>query len=133
MNDSIGWSVLIHRLPPKPDYFRVRVRRRLQQLGAVAVKNAVYVLPHSDQSIEDFEWLDQEIRRDGGDAIVAETRFVSGITDAELIAHFSTRVASAYQDLRGEAGDGLSLEAPARTQLIAKLERRMEQILAHDP
>ena len=134
MDDSIGqWAVLIHRLPPKPDYFRVRVRRRLQQLGAVAVKNAVYVLPLSAESIEDFEWLAQEIRRDGGDAIVAETRFVSGITDEELIAQFSARAGAAYQDLLGAARDGLSLDAPARGQLIGKLERRLEQIVALDP
>ena len=39
------WLLLIHQLPAKPAYSRVKVWRRLQALGAVAVKNAVYALP----------------------------------------------------------------------------------------
>ena len=33
----------------------------LQGLGAVAVKNSVYVLPRSDQAFEDFQWVRREI------------------------------------------------------------------------
>ena len=40
---------------------RVKVWRRLQALGAVAVKNAVYALPAGEQAQEDFEWLAKEI------------------------------------------------------------------------
>ena len=49
------WLLLIHQLPPKPSYLRVRVWRRLQALGAAAIKNSVYVLPRTEQSREDFE------------------------------------------------------------------------------
>jgi hypothetical protein len=48
------WLLLIHQLPAKPAYLRVKIWRRLQALGAVAVKNAVYALPASDQAQEDF-------------------------------------------------------------------------------
>ena len=34
------WLMLIHQLPPKPAYLRVKIWRRLQALGAVAVKNS---------------------------------------------------------------------------------------------
>jgi len=51
------WLLLIHQLPPKPDYFRVKVWRRLQRIGAVAIKSSVYALPHTDQAAEDFQWL----------------------------------------------------------------------------
>ena len=40
-----GWLLLIHQIPPKPNYFRVKIWRRLQKLGAVAIKNSVYALP----------------------------------------------------------------------------------------
>src|SRR5262245_48491360 len=62
------WLLLIHQIPPKPDYFRVKVRRRLYQLGAIAIKNSVYVLPHSDEMLEDFQWLAREIEQEGGEA-----------------------------------------------------------------
>ena len=44
------WLLLIHQIRPKPDYFRVKIWRRLQRLGAVAIKNSVYVLPKSDHN-----------------------------------------------------------------------------------
>src|SRR5689334_6638574 len=64
------WLLLVHQLPPKPAYLRVKIWRRLQGLGAVSVKNSVYVLPTSDQAREDFQWLLREIERGGGDGMV---------------------------------------------------------------
>lgn len=82
------WLLLIHQIPPKPDYFRVKVRRRLRRIGARPLKNTVYVLPHSDEALEDFQWLAREIVADGGEAIVCEAAFVEGISDGELNAMF---------------------------------------------
>src|SRR6267143_2026795 len=56
------WLLLIHQIPPKPSYFRVKIWRRLQRLGAVGIKNSVYALPSSDQALEDFNWV---LRRKG--------------------------------------------------------------------
>jgi hypothetical protein len=81
--------LLIHQIPPKPDYFRVKVRRRLRRLGARPLKNSVYVLPRSDEAVEDFQWLAREIVAEGGDAVVCEAVFVSGISDPELEAMFN--------------------------------------------
>jgi len=47
------WLLLIHQIPPKPDYFRVRIGRRLQRIGAVPIKNSVYVLPNREDTYED--------------------------------------------------------------------------------
>src|SRR5205809_2651380 len=66
------WVLLIHQIPPKPDYFRIKVGRRLQRLGAVAIKNSVYVLPRSDETVEDFQWQMREIVAGGGEASVCE-------------------------------------------------------------
>jgi hypothetical protein len=83
------WLLLIHQIPPKPDYFRVKVRRRLQRIGAHPLKNSVYVLPNSEESLEDFLWLAQEIRAGGGEATVVEATFVAGHTDEEVSAMLS--------------------------------------------
>src|SRR5579885_3422278 len=86
MAASPAWLLFLHQLPPKPDYLRVKVRRRLKTLGAALVKNTVYVLPNSDESLEDFEWLREEITAAGGSAIIAEADFVDGISDEEVEA-----------------------------------------------
>src|SRR6058998_1883477 len=78
------WLLLIHQIPPKPDYLRVKVWRRLQRLGAVAIKNSVYVLPRSDQANEDFQWVLKDIVAEGGDASICEARFVEGLSDEQV-------------------------------------------------
>ena len=82
------WLLLIHQLPPKPDYLRVKVRRRLHQLGAVALKNTVYVLPRSEETLEDFQWLRREILGDGGEAMLLESEFLEGVSGASLESQF---------------------------------------------
>jgi len=85
---SQGWLLLIHQLPPKPTNLRVRIWRKLQKLGAVAIKSSVYVLPANDKTNEDFQWLKQEIESAGGEAAVFRADSVAGATDKEIIAAF---------------------------------------------
>src|SRR5438034_11715480 len=82
------WLLLVHLLPPKPTNLRVRIWRKLQQLGAVAIKNSVYVLPFNEKTHEDFQWLKQEIESAGGEATVFRAGAVEGATDKEIIALF---------------------------------------------
>jgi hypothetical protein len=96
------WLLLIHQIPPKPSYLRVKVGRRLQGLGAVAVKNSVYVLPRSDQAFEDFQWVRREIVDGGGDASVCEARFVEGLSDSGVETLFNAARDADYAALAQE-------------------------------
>jgi hypothetical protein len=91
MDDSTdSWLLLIHQLPLKPDYLRVKVRRRLQRLGAVPLRGSVYVLPDTEESREDFQWLLGEIKAEGGEAMLCRAAFLEGINDEELRAMFES-------------------------------------------
>jgi hypothetical protein len=94
------WLLLFHQVPPKPDYLRVKVRRRLQRIGAAALKSTVYVLPNTADGLEDFSWLAREISAMGGSAIVCETAFVAGITDEEVEAMLNAEIANAGETPR---------------------------------
>ncbi|HXH63172.1 MAG TPA: chromate resistance protein ChrB domain-containing protein [Gemmatimonadales bacterium] len=85
------WLLLFHQIPPKPDYVRVKVWRRLQRLGAVPVKNAVWVLPYSEQALEDFRWLLEEIVAGGGVASLCRGEFVDGLRVRDIEALFRRR------------------------------------------
>src|SRR5262245_27399951 len=89
-NDSSmqKWILLIHQLPPKPTNLRVRIWRKLQKLGSIAIKNSVYVLPANEKTNEDFQWLKQEIALAGGEAAVFRADAVEGATDKEIISAF---------------------------------------------
>jgi hypothetical protein len=96
------WLVLVHHLPPRPTRLRVRVWRQLQKLGAVAVKNSVYVLPWSEKTLEDFTWLQQEIAAGGGEAVLFRANAVAGTTDSEIIATFRSDRDTAYVRLAAD-------------------------------
>lgn len=106
--------MLIHQLPNSPAYLRVKMWRRLQKVGAVAVKNAVYVLPRSDQSLEDFHWIAREIIESGGDASVCEATFVEGIRTEALIKLFHEARELDYAELKKD------IEALAQEQRTAE-------------
>ncbi len=101
------WLLLIHQLPPKPTSLRVRIWRKLQKLGAVSLKNSVYVLPAGEKTQEDFQWVKQEVESAGGEATVLRAGSVEGATDEELISLFRTQRAEEYARVTAEL-DGLA-------------------------
>src|SRR4029079_11238063 len=86
-------------------YFRAKVGRRLQRLGAVAIKNAVYVLPSTEQTREDFQWVAREIGQEGGDATVCEANLVDGLKDEEVEAIFQAARQREYEEVARDVRD----------------------------
>ena len=128
------WLLLIHQIPPKPDYFRVKVRRRLQRMGAVALKNSVYVLPAREDTVEDFRWLLREIVAEGGEATICEGQLIEGITGSELVALFIAEreveyaaIAAAAQALETRAKLPAE-DSEQRSQLEAELGQLRHQL-----
>lgn len=96
------WLLLIHQIPPKPTYFRVKIWRRLQDLGAVAIKNSVYVLPKNDQTYEAFQWVMREITQGKGDATICSASFIDGLADNEVENLFNKARNAEYEELAEE-------------------------------
>jgi hypothetical protein len=122
------WLVLIHHLPPKPDYLRVKVRRKLQRIGAVAVKNSVYVLPVLDETLEDFQWLRGEIIAEGGEAMILNGDFLEGVPDGALEQTGRDERDREYRELV-DAAHGLT--APSDADLV-RLRRQLAEIVRRD-
>src|SRR6266849_4308066 len=111
-----GWLLLIHQIPPKPNYFRVKIWRRLQRLGAVGIKNSVYALPASDQAHEDLNWVLREIVEGGGDASLVEARFVEGLSDEQVQEMFRAARDADYLEITKEARE-LARKLPRKNDL----------------
>jgi len=136
------WLLLIHQIPPRPNYLRVKVWRRLQRLGAVTVKNSVYVLPRSDQAQEDFQWVAREIVEGGGDASICEARFVEGLTDDQVVAMFHAardadyaQVSDAARRLLKGIGSGPRVGSEKRAPVeaeLTRLKRRTAEVASID-
>lgn len=126
-NDEIGpppaglrWLLLLHQLPAKPAYLRVKIWRRLQGLGAISVKNSVYALPASEQTLEDFQWLLREIEEGGGEGLICEANLVDGLSDEEIRALFDAARDADYEEIAKElrllAADMEPLDAGAQSE-----------------
>ncbi len=96
------WILLIHSIPQKPDYLRVKIRRQLQRTGAIAVKNSIYVLPHREPFFESFQWIAQEIVKGKGEAFVCSANFIKGLSDQQLELLFQSARDSDYDELTQE-------------------------------
>ena len=136
------WLLLIHQIPPNPSYFRAKIGRRLQRLGAVALKNSVYVLPRSEQALEDLQWVAREIANQGGEASVCDACFVAGPSDTDIEALFHAARDADYGQVASEARELLSVisasgsiadeeraEAEAR---VERLRRRLTDVIGID-
>jgi hypothetical protein len=120
------WLLLIHQLPPKPNYLRVKVARHMQRIGAVAIKNTVYVLSATDSSLEDFQWALREIRDGGGEANLFEARVIEGLSDGEVQQLFNTARDEDYASVAAEATDLLKAASRKKrdtAQIGADLQR----------
>jgi hypothetical protein len=112
----------------------VKIWRRLADIGAVAIKNAVNALPATEETQEDFEWLLREIVEGGGEAMICEARMIEGLTDSEIRALFDTARDEQYHVLINEMrpfADPAADVSPLSLQ-AARWRKRLAQISAID-
>ena len=122
------WYLLTHNVPPRPLYLRAKVRQRLAQVGAVALKNSVYVLPRNDDALEDFQWIAQEVVSGGGTAHIVEASFVTPPA-GEIVAMFRAERDADYETLIAEAREARKRGRAADAgSAAAKLSKRLDEI-----
>jgi hypothetical protein len=93
------WLLFIHQLPSQSSNLRVSTWRRLQQIGAIPLKQAVYVLPDTPEAREDFEWLKTEVETAGGDASVVAADHLDTWSDDTLVEDFRRSRQESYEAL----------------------------------
>jgi hypothetical protein len=136
------WLLFVHQLPSNPSNLRVRTWRRLQQLGAIPIKQAVYVLPDTPGAREDFEWLKTEVKATGGDASVFAADNVDAWSDDALVEEFRRSRQDAYTALARDVEKALKrahagrrpqgTRAPAVRRLLDIFRERLTGIDAID-
>ena len=119
-----SWVLLVYKIPREPTSSRAMIWRKLKRLGALLLHDAVWVLPATPWTREQFQWLAVEIGELEGEAYLWESRLLlNGQADA-LTQQFQARVNSAYQEILSE------LEQD-EADLVA-LSRKYQQVRAQD-
>ncbi len=131
-----AWLLLIVSLPPHPSSLRVKTWRKLRTLGAVPLKNSVYLLPSTPESYEHFQWLTQAIQKDRGEATLVKVDRIENLKPSEVISLFQHarnrdygELARRYRKLLGS----LDRRRPRRTaarlaEELARLGRELARI-----
>ncbi len=122
------WLLFVHQLPAGDSNLRVRSWRRLQQIGALVVKQAVYLLPDSPAAREDFEWLKTEIEAAGGQASVFAADAVDAWSNDALVEEFRRTRQEAYAALAGEAEQILRRMARRSRKPAGPSRRALQQL-----
>jgi hypothetical protein len=114
----------------------------LVRLGAVPIKNSVYVLPATPTTQEDLQWVAREIASEGGEATLCTAQFVEGLRDDRVEALFHAAREADYVEVAEEARQAttglpprLARDDERRGELDAtaqRLRKRMAEIASID-
>lgn len=118
------WLLLNYKIPPQPTSSRVYVWRKLKKLGALLLLDAIWILPCTARTLEQFQWLAAEIIELGGVAHVWKSSAALNGQEESLIQQFNQQVDVAYEALWNEIN-------PKDTDLTA-LSRKYQQIQQQD-
>jgi len=130
-----NWLLLIHQIPPNPPYIRAKILRRLKDIGAVALKKSAYLLPDNEEAREDFQWLLNEIKADGGDGWVLRAEAVAGLNDESVREMFRTARTADYRELLAEVEKLAAAEQDDDLNIgvaLRKLRKRHGEVSAID-
>jgi CRISPR/Cas system-associated endoribonuclease Cas2 len=84
-SEAVRWLQLAYKVPSEPSQKRVWVWRRLQNLGAYALQNSVYLLPFSEEVEKQFRKLAEDIRGMGGDACIFSSVALDGNDERRIL------------------------------------------------
>src|SRR2546427_13118405 len=83
--DAMRWLQLTYKVPSEPSQKRVWVWRRLQNLGAFALQNSVYLLPASEEVEKHFRQLAHEIHEMGGEESIFSVVAIDPIDERRIL------------------------------------------------
>jgi hypothetical protein len=125
------WLMLMFTLSAKQASQRVEVWRRLKKYGALPLRTSAYLLPNTPENLERFEWLAASIRKQNGQASVAQIHSMDDLPSEKLQELFVTARSREYDALI------VDLKKVARKRKhepgeIARFRRRLLEIAAID-
>ena len=135
LSELPNWLLLIHQVPPSPPYFRAKILKRLKDIGAVALKKSAYLLVDTEEALEDFQWLFNEIRTDGGEGWIFRVSAIAGLNDDSIREMFRAARAADYQELLAEVERLATADQDGEVNIgaaLRKLRKRYSDVISID-
>jgi hypothetical protein len=128
-SSTIPWLLLVFSLPTKSASQRVKVWRKIQRYGMLALRSSGYVLPNNPVNQERMEWLATTIRADNGQASVVQAQGFDDLPAERLKVLFVDARTRDYQKLLHEAKKLLAIPASRRPDgRLNRIRRRFVEL-----
>jgi hypothetical protein len=128
-SSTIPWLLLVFSLPTKSASQRVKVWRKIQRYGMLALRSSGYVLPNNPVNQERMEWLATTIRADKGQASVVQAQGFDDLPAERLKVLFVDARTRDYQKLLHEAKKLLAIPASRRPDgRLNRIRRRFVEL-----
>jgi len=128
-SSTIPWLLLVFSLPTKSASQRVKVWRKIQRYGMLALRSSGYILPNNPVNQERMEWLATTIRADKGQASVVQAQGFDDLPAERLKVLFVDARTRDYQKLLHEAKRLLAVPASRRPDgRLNRIRRRFVEL-----
>lgn len=94
-----NWLLLHYKLPSNPSALRVYIWRKLKRMGAILLHDAIWVVPETARTAEQYQWLMAEVQEMGGEAYSWRATSISEEHDEVMVKKFKKQVEDVYAKL----------------------------------
>ena len=100
------WIMLVYKLPKaKTTAKKVAIWRKLKKLGVYPLQDSICILPHNERTLENLEWLSEEIKEMGGSASLWETKGLDAKQEQQVKEFFMEQVNKQYLEIIKKVDD----------------------------
>lgn len=128
MEKDYIWLALGYSLPVKPSANRVYLWRKLRELGA-NTRPGTALLPHSRQNLQRLRELKAKVQAMGGEASLAELRFIDEQDNTKLVDWFKKQSEKEYNELLHEM---MELCERSEKGSVKAIQKRLDLIRSRD-
>lgn len=93
------WVILGYNIQANPSKNRVYIWRKLKEFGAVYFRPSVAILPYTKNNLNKFKTLSYKIKDMGGEASIAEIKYIDKKDEEEIIQKFKNLSEKEYKQL----------------------------------
>jgi len=128
------WVLLSYRIPREPSTPRIAVWRKLKRLGVAQIGDGLAALPADARTLEQFEWLAEEIDEAGGSSTLWRAELTSNALERRVVGDMAAARAEEYVDIAARARriGQASMAATDSMRMLRSLRRELRQVQRRD-
>jgi hypothetical protein len=126
------WVLLAYRLPREPSTPRITLWRNLRRLGAAQVGDGLVILPLTDETREQLEWLASAVDDAGGESSVWLAEAPTQAQEARWVDRIKAASIEEYAALEQRAREAAEDSDDGRRRSLRLLRGELQRVRGRD-